>query len=222
MAQFISKIATLELAKTLAQKNPDLQSKTAHDLEAITWDDRNRYITVETNKVWSILMAEGGVDGKHQAAFFEAYMVAMSAIWSAKVNTLQRERRNFLHTLSQGIDSEAGEITLRELVESFHLRGMQPLSDPTFGLTVAVPRGTEDATVYFRFDRDNSTSVANPDVMGQRVGVYTMNVQISWGGTSRSIESAMTAATLYRELTEMAAEVVSTMSRVSIIWKRGF
>ncbi|CAB4189551.1 hypothetical protein UFOVP1196_1, partial [uncultured Caudovirales phage] len=69
MAQFISKIATLELAKTLAQKNPDLQSKTAHDLEAITWDDRNRYITVETNKVWSILMAEGGVDGKHQAAF---------------------------------------------------------------------------------------------------------------------------------------------------------
>lgn len=225
MAQtMLSKTSTLELAKNLAKNNPDLTSKTAHELEAMSYEDRNRWIGIECNKAWSILMMaeDPAVDPKHRVAFSETYNTTVHSAWGNKLSGLQNQRSSFFRTLNRGIDPEAANTMICALVESFHLRGMSPISDPTFGISVRVNRGAEEASLNFRMDRDSSGELVNPDNEQQRVGPYTLRAEISWSSTQRSIERALVAAAMYRELAEVAAEVIATMEQRLIMWKRGF
>jgi hypothetical protein len=211
----MTKYSAKELGVKVARETTDITSKTAHQLEAIEYQERNRMLSQMADVAVSVAATmQVKLDDKSTPIFRMSFIETGLALWAQKLKQLRVQRDSFRQA-SSGITSGEADSKVQDIVKSFNLRGAN-LQGGYHG-SVEVRRGDDvQATLYIRWDREDDI-VENPDNPNHRVWRYRMHTELSWAGTSRSIAVAVANVKLYQELIELAAELEAVMGRERVI-----
>lgn len=213
----LNKSEAIEAAKNMAHRNITANGVRVEQLNSMTYEERK----AEAERIY-VESAAPRIDTHQQylAAAHEAFTNAVLGIWESKRKAFETARRHF-QTVAAGLSTTDAYKKINDIVKAFNIRGISP-SSSEYRSTVQVERAWGvGATVYFSYDR-SSDALVNPDDSNQRVYTYSLKVEISWSGTSRSLAEATASIALYRELTEMAAEVEAIMQRERVVYRYGF
>jgi hypothetical protein len=210
MAKLQTKREVVELAKSQARVNPTVLAVTLADLEGQNYVERR----TRARLILEALPRPDAVPDRLAGDFLLAFVDRAMEVWGGLERERRAKREQWQRALS-GIGVDEATAKVAGMVEAFRLRGAR-----VDGLTVYVNRGWAcEATLYVRFDRDDEP-LRNFEAPEQRVFRYTVHTELSWSGTTRTLAESVCAAALYRELTEVAAEVESVMARQRVreVW----
>lgn len=155
----------------------------------------------------------GGISDSWVSACTDAILDS----WGRKVRRAQDKQDDF-DRACRGEDIETATNQVKELLKSFNLRGTK---DGHSEMMLVVERSfTLEGRVTVRFD--STDTVIDPSDDQHAVTLFKVTTEISWPSTRRTVAESVAAIKLYTELTEVAAEVESVMSRVHVIRERRF
>lgn len=213
----MNKAEAMEAAKGMARRHERVKSVTLEELSTLDYIGRQKLAEFcrEMSAVESI-----DTHARYMPDARIAFTDEAKNIW-ARLEREQRNKRNAWASALRGITIREAQVKLVDLLKSMNIRGMQ-FSEGYFS-SFAVRRARAEATLYVRFDRDfiSDDAVVNPDNKEQRAGTYKLIVDISWGGTSRTLADAEVSLKLYRELLDAAQEIVATFENERVIWTYG-
>lgn len=210
----MTKQQTVEAGKREARNDNTVKTVS---IEALTTGDLQDY---NVRRRFAEGLVSGEVDTKYPNEFRQAFVDEAMSIWGGKIRALENARKNFARAAS-GISAEQAQKELAAVVDSFRIRGAQPMAEGYFDrLTVRRP-GRIEASLYFKFDRrwDDGDVAVNPDDPTDRVYSYAFKVELSTTGTTCSLSQGLAYAELYRELLQLGAELENAAAELRVIYR---
>lgn len=211
----MNKTETEAAAKKHAGQDTQVKDVTLADLRAMPYEERQQKARTLAGVAYAAaLTADQGV---REDWYVPAYAAAaadrwhrMEREWDGRVKRFERAR--------SGITLDAATEQVRALLTSMNVRGGTVSND---GMSLHVTRAWgADGSVYFTWRRSGET-LENPEVPGHTVHAYELDVNVSWGSTSRGVADAVTAVNVYRDLIDAGAEVVAVAGRLSVVYEHG-
>lgn len=215
----MNKSEAVEAAKNMARRHPRVTVLSLDDLGQMNW---KRRLQVADECLTESAVEQIDTHARYMPDCREAFKDAALSLWGRKEKEIESKRQAWKRASTGGIDIKAAQTKLVDLLRSMNIRGMR-FSEGYFS-AFEVSRADAQATLYVRFDREylsDSGTITNPDNEQQRAGVYTLKVDISWGGTSRTLSDCEVSLKLYRELVDAGHEIVSTFERQPVRWTYG-
>lgn len=199
----------------------------AGELHCEQWKDETRRAFRDAVMTVVVPVAEAVPDGADPEVWGEAVRTATLARFetegkkiAAAQRNLENARRNYRDALTWPRGWEALAEAAR-IIKAVNIRGMRggDLTGLSNYIHVEFERGWAiGASLSIRLDREGR-EVANPDAapdLFDGVGRLAAVVEVGWSSTSRTVAEATASLALYREVTELAAELEATLDRMKI------
>jgi len=206
----LTKTEAIERARDMARTNADINALTAHDIVGLDYQQR-RVLAAEIQRASSVAYID--TPDRYMGDVVNAFERQAFDIWLNKERALTLKRKAWQRALTSSTLEQA-KTKVVELLTAMHIRGMN-IGDSFFG-SFSVRRADEDAALYVRFNSTENT-MKNPDDETQTAHFYTVQCELSWSSTGRSLARSAVAIKLYSELLDAANEITQMFEREQVV-----
>lgn len=222
----LNKSQSIQLAKEMIRKNREIYKLTlaqAQEIVPLEWSQR-RAAAHEMAVTVLTTLKDGAGDRPHpqyEQAWLDQYTNDIITIWMEPIQEHQRKVKEWRRWLVSGTPYTTARTRLRELFDAMKVPGA--VFEDNLSIRVGVGQSWHSAEVqiYIKFDRDYDNYITNPDDPKQRLGWYESTVEISSGGTSRSLALAIKHVNALKQAIAITAELQSYLDETRVMWTDG-